>query len=27
HFGYHWEHHEYPNIPWWRLPAVRSGKS
>ncbi|RPH99133.1 MAG: hypothetical protein EHM72_11965 [Calditrichaeota bacterium] len=26
HFGYHWEHHEYPGIPWWRLPAVRSGK-
>jgi beta-carotene/zeaxanthin 4-ketolase len=23
HFGYHWEHHEYPSVPWWRLPAVR----
>jgi beta-carotene ketolase (CrtW type) len=23
HFGYHWEHHEYPHIPWWRLPRVR----
>lgn len=23
HFGYHWEHHEYPHIPWWRLPQVR----
>jgi len=23
HFGYHWEHHEYPQSPWWRLPAVR----
>lgn len=23
HFGYHWEHHEYPYIPWWRLPAIR----
>jgi beta-carotene ketolase (CrtW type) len=23
HFGYHWEHHEYPHIPWWRLPHVR----
>lgn len=23
HFGYHWEHHEYPRVPWWRLPAVR----
>ena len=24
HFGYHWEHHEYPKTPWYRLPAVRS---
>jgi len=23
HFGYHWEHHEYPYVPWWRLPATR----
>lgn len=23
HFGYHWEHHEYPYVPWWRLPMVR----
>lgn len=23
HFGYHWEHHEYPYAPWWKLPAVR----
>lgn len=22
HFGYHEEHHEYPCIPWWQLPAV-----
>lgn len=22
HFGYHLEHHEYPNVPWWRLPIV-----
>lgn len=22
HFGYHWEHHEYPRTPWYRLPAV-----
>ncbi|GLQ23345.1 beta-carotene ketolase [Algimonas ampicilliniresistens] len=21
HFGYHHEHHLYPNEPWWRLPA------
>jgi len=23
HFGYHWEHHEYPYIPWWELPNIR----
>jgi beta-carotene/zeaxanthin 4-ketolase len=23
HFGYHWEHHEYPALPWYRLPAAR----
>ncbi len=23
HFGYHEEHHQYPNVPWWRLPEVR----
>ncbi len=23
HFGYHWEHHEYPSLPWYRLPAAR----
>ncbi len=23
HFGYHWEHHEYPFLPWYRLPSVR----
>jgi len=22
HFGYHQEHHEYPQVPWWQLPAV-----
>ena len=22
HFGYHWEHHEYPDVPWWGLPAI-----
>ncbi|MBE9177547.1 fatty acid desaturase [Oculatella sp. LEGE 06141] len=23
HFGYHWEHHEYPQLPWYALPSVR----
>lgn len=23
HFGYHWEHHQYPHLPWYQLPAVR----
>lgn len=23
HFGYHWEHHQWPFVPWWRLPAAR----
>lgn len=23
HFGYHWEHHEHPHVPWWKLPALR----
>jgi beta-carotene ketolase (CrtW type) len=22
HFGYHWEHHEYPHLPWYRLQSV-----
>jgi beta-carotene ketolase (CrtW type) len=22
HFGYHQEHHEYPNLPWWKLPEM-----
>jgi beta-carotene/zeaxanthin 4-ketolase len=26
HFGYHWEHHEYPLLPWYRLPSVRQPK-
>lgn len=27
HFGYHWEHHEYPYVPWWQLPTIRKMKS
>ena len=23
HFGYHHEHHLYPTVPWWRLPAIK----
>ena len=23
HFGYHWEHHAYPQIPWWQLSKIR----
>jgi beta-carotene ketolase (CrtW type) len=23
HFGYHWEHHEYPHLPWYKLPTLR----
>jgi beta-carotene/zeaxanthin 4-ketolase len=23
HFGYHWEHHEYPALPWYCLPSAR----
>ncbi|MEO0707046.1 MAG: fatty acid desaturase [Cyanobacteria bacterium J06649_5] len=22
HFGYHLEHHAYPEVPWWQLPRV-----
>jgi beta-carotene ketolase (CrtW type) len=22
HFGYHWEHHEYPYLPWYKLPTA-----
>jgi len=24
HFGYHWEHHEYPHLPWFSLPLARN---
>lgn len=23
HFGYHWEHHRYPQVPWYQLPQQR----
>jgi beta-carotene/zeaxanthin 4-ketolase len=26
HFGYHYEHHAYPFVPWWRLPAARAAR-
>ena len=25
HFGYHFEHHEFPAVPWWKLPSVHRG--
>ncbi len=27
HLGYHWEHHEYPQVPWYQLPRIRSAHS
>lgn len=24
HFGYHWEHHQYPHLPWYKLPLTRN---
>ncbi|MEL6298276.1 MAG: fatty acid desaturase [Pseudomonadota bacterium] len=24
HFGYHHEHHDRPDVPWWRLPDARA---
>ncbi len=24
HFGYHLEHHKYPDVPWWQLPQLHS---
>lgn len=26
HFGYHEEHHEYPNVCWWHLPEIYKAK-
>lgn len=25
-FGYHWEHHQYPHLPWWQL-STKWGKA
>ena len=27
HFGYHWEHHEYPYVRWWYLPRIRKARN
>jgi len=27
HFGYHWEHHAYPWLPWYALPSSRGQAS
>jgi beta-carotene/zeaxanthin 4-ketolase len=24
HFDYHWEHHQYPHLPWYKLPSVHT---
>jgi beta-carotene ketolase (CrtW type) len=26
-FAYHWEHHQYPHLPWWKLSLVKTNKS
>jgi beta-carotene/zeaxanthin 4-ketolase len=26
-FGYHWEHHESPSTPWWRLWRLRDARA
>lgn len=27
HFGYHWEHHQNPGVPWWSLPSARARRT
>ncbi len=27
HFGYHWEHHQYPYLPWYKLPQAHQAAS
>ncbi len=27
HFGYHWEHHRYPHVPWYQLPCYHRAYS
>ncbi|MGI8933788.1 MAG: fatty acid desaturase [Phormidesmis sp.] len=24
HFDYHWEHHQYPHLPWYKLPSMHN---
>ena len=26
HFDYHWEHHQYPHLPWYKLPVAHRSK-
>lgn len=26
HFGYHLQHHQRPDLPWWGLPAFKKGR-
>ena len=26
HFGYHLQHHEHPDVPWWQLPEIYPGR-
>jgi len=27
HFGYHKEHHDHPDVPWWQLPSIALSQS
>ena len=27
HFGFHHEHHEHTQVPWWKLPFVKPGET
>jgi beta-carotene ketolase (CrtW type) len=26
-FGYHWEHHQSPGTPWWRLWRMKDARA